>query len=192
MRLREPRVSPLDESEWDDEQRDVVGPLVRDGRVLNIFGTLARHPKLFKRWLVFANHVLEKSTIPPREREILILRIGWLCRSGYEWGQHVRIGKARGLTDEEITRITQGPDAPGWSASDAALLRAVDELRDDAFIRDATWNTLCEHFEEQQLMDIVFTVGQYQLVSMTLNTLGVQLEEPPAEGVPFPGGAGTK
>ena len=95
-----------------------------------------------KRWLVFGNHVLGKSTLPARERELVILRIGWLCRSGYEWGQHVAIGKAAGLSDEEIARIPKGADAAGWSAADRALLRATDELHGDAFISDATWAEL--------------------------------------------------
>jgi alkylhydroperoxidase family enzyme len=128
--------------------------------------------------------VLNKSTLPPRDRELLILRIGWLCRAEYEFGQHVVIGRREGLSDEEIERVTRGPDAEGWDPFDATLLRAVDELHDDAFLSEATWNELVARYDTMQLMDVVFTVGQYNLVSMALNTLGVQLEE----GTPgFPG-----
>src|SRR4029453_9053603 len=95
------------------------------GRILAIFTTLARHPKLLKRWLVFGNHVLFKSTLSARERELAILRVGWLCRSEYEWGQHAEIGRAIGLGDEEISRVADGPAASGWTAHEAALLRAV-------------------------------------------------------------------
>ena len=172
MRLDKPRVAPLSDDQLDPELRVRFG----SGPILNIFRTLANHPALAKRWLVFGNHVLAKSTLPAREREIVILRIGWLCRSGYEWGQHVVIGKASGLSDEEITRITKGPDAPGWSALERALLRATDELHADAFVSDATWAALSQHLGTQQLMDLVFTVGQYNLVSMALNTFGVQPE----------------
>ena len=125
---------------------------------------------------MFGNHVLARNTLPPRERELVILRIGWLCRSGYEWGQHVRIARDSGLRDDEIARIARGPDAPGWSELDRALLRATDELHDDAFISDATWQALSQHLDTQQLIDLVFTVGQYQLVSMALNSFGVQPE----------------
>jgi len=126
---------------------------------------------------------LRESTLPPRDREILILRIGWLCRSEYEFGQHTLVGKSAGLTPEEITRITKGPNAPGWDPFDATLIRAVDELQSDAFITDATWNALAKRYNQQQLMDVVMTVGQYNLVSMLLNTFGVQLDQ----GVPgFP------
>ncbi len=184
MRLSEPRVQPLAAADLSDEtlkslgrRRDTEAP------VLNIFTTLAHHPKLLKRWLVFGNHVLSKSTLPARERELAILRIGWLCRSEYEFGQHTVIGKDCGLSDEEIRRTTEGPDAAGWSEFDALLLRAVDELHADAFVSDASWKALSGHFSTEQLMDLVFAVGQYNLVSMALNTLGVQLDE----GVPgFP------
>ncbi len=178
MRLRSPRVQPLPESEWDDEARSLLEGLLRaGGRVLNIFATLAHHPKLMKRWLVFGNHVLGKNTLDPRERELAILRIGWLCQAEYEWGQHAAISRGIGMSEEEIRRVNEGPDAPGWDAFDATLLRAVDELHADAMITDATWKALSERYDTQQLMDLVFTVGQYNLVSMALNTLGVQLDE---------------
>jgi 4-carboxymuconolactone decarboxylase len=172
MRLKEPRLAPLSDEEMNEELRARFG----DGPILNIFRTLAHHPKLTKRWLVFGNHVLAKSTLAPREREIVILRVGWLCRCGYEWGQHVEIGRGSGLSNEEIERITQGPEAPGWNALEQALLRATDELHGDSFISDETWAALSEHLEIQQIMDLIFAVGQYQIVSMALNSLGVQPE----------------
>ena len=118
----------------------------------------------------------ETSTLVPRERELLILRIGWLCQAEYEWGQHVVFGREAGLTDEEIARIKEGPDADGWDPFDATLLRAADELHADAFISDDTWAALSERYTTQQLMDVVFTVGQYNMVSMALNSFGVQLD----------------
>jgi alkylhydroperoxidase family enzyme len=128
-------------------------------------------------------YIFAESTLPPREREILILRIGWLCRSEYEFGQHTLFGKSAGLTDEEIRRIPAGPKAPGWDPFDATLLQAADELHADAFVTDATWNALAKRYNKQQLMDVVATVGQYNLISMFLNSFGVQLDE----GVPgFP------
>jgi 4-carboxymuconolactone decarboxylase len=171
MRLDVPRVPALRDDQLDAETRERFG-----GRVLNIFRTLAHHPKLLKRWLVFGNHVLSKSSLSPRDRELVILRVGWLCQSGYEWGQHVVIGKQAGISDDEIARIADGPDAPNWTPLEALLLRAADELHVDSFIGDNTWNSLSEHFDTEQLIDLVFTVGQYHLVSMALNTFGVQLD----------------
>lgn len=178
MRLSAPRIPPLDPAKFDAEIRAIVDSPdgVGGGKPLNIFATLANHPKLLRRWLVFANHVLFKSTLAARERELVILRIGWLCRAGYEWGQHVIIGREAGLSDQEIERITQGPDAPEWGELDVLLLRATDELHADAFVSDATWKSLETHLSTEQMMDLVFAVGQYNLVSMVLNSLGVQLD----------------
>jgi 4-carboxymuconolactone decarboxylase len=176
MRLKEPRILPMEENEWSDEVRERMERMNRDGDVLNIFKTLAHHPKLFKRWLVFSNHVLFKSSLPARDREILILRIGWVCRSEYEWTQHVAIGKECGLTDADIRKISEGPEAEGIEAFDALLLEAVDELHEDAMIKQETWDKLSQRYNREQLIDIIFTVGQYNLVSMALNSLGVQLE----------------
>jgi alkylhydroperoxidase family enzyme len=106
----------------------------------------------------------------------VILRVGYLCKSGYEWTQHVEIGLRDGLTAPEIARIKQGADAADWSEDDRLLLRATDELHTDKFISDATWAALSAHFSEKQLMDLVYTVGQYTQVSMILNTFGVPLD----------------
>jgi alkylhydroperoxidase family enzyme len=180
MRVTEARITPISDEELNDDAREFITQASRDGRVLNIYRTLARHPKLLKRWGVFGTHILYKNSIPARERELVILRTGWLCRSEYEWGQHVLIGRAAGLTDDEIERIKEGSGAERWSAKDEALLRATDELHSDSFIGDATWAALLAHYDTQQLMDLVFTVGQYHIVSMALNSFGVQLDE----GVP--------
>ncbi len=177
MKLAKPRLAPLREDQWSDEVRQILKPMIEQGLVFNIFKTLAHHPNLMRRWLVFGNHVLFKSTLSARERELLILRIGWLCQAEYEWGQHVRIGREAGLTDEEIHRIKTGPDAGEWNEQDRLLLKATDELHTDAHISDPTWQGLSKYYNTQQLMDVVFTVGQYNLVSMALNTLGVQLDE---------------
>ncbi len=177
MKLTQPRIEPLPEELWEDEAKELLPRAQMHGRTLNIFKTLAAHPRLLKRWMVFGNHVLFRSTLPPRERELVILRIGWLCEAEYEWGQHVLIGKQAGLTADEIARIKLGADAEGWSEFDATLLRAVDELHKEACISDATWQVLAARYNTQQLLDLVFAIGQYNLVSMVLNTLGVQLDE---------------
>ena len=179
IRLSEPRIYPQKESEWDEDARKLIEGFkkISKGPVTNIMATLANYSKLYNRWRVFGNHVLFKSSLPPRDREILILRIGWLCQAEYEWGQHVIIGKQVGLNDEEIIQIIEGPKSKDWNPFDATLLRAVDELYIDSFISDATWEILATKYNKHQLIDLVFTVGQYNLVSMVLNTLGIQLEE---------------
>ena len=121
----------------------------------------------------FATYVAHESTLAPRERELLILRTAWLCRSEYEWAQHLRPGRAAGLDSEQIAA---GPDAPGWDQKDGTVLRAADELYREAAISDATWKALATQFDARSLVDVVITTGGYRMVSMALNTLGVQLE----------------
>jgi 4-carboxymuconolactone decarboxylase len=175
LRTTTPRIAPLTDAEFNDEQKEMLAPM--GGRVLNIFRTLVREPKAFKGFLAWGNYVLSRrNALPEREREIVILRTGFLCKSGYEWTQHVIIGKRSGLSDDEIARLKKGAEA-GWSAADAALIRASDELHKDQFISDATWSALGKQFTQKQCMDVVFTVGQYTQVSMILNTFGIQLDE---------------
>lgn len=172
----EPRILPLAASDRDDQDRELLSGAGAPGApAANIFSTLVRHPGLFRRWLPFAGKLLA-GKLPARERELLILRTGWRCRSEYEWGQHVLIGRQAGLTDEEVDRIKVGPDAPGWNAIDGAVLRAADELHEDSCISDATWEVLATTLSERQLIELPMLVGHYHLVAFTLNSLGVQRE----------------
>jgi len=179
VRVDHPRVHPVPEADWDDDTRKIIEGIAAhsDGRVLNVVSTLARHPKLFKRWMPFGNHVLGGSTLPARERELVILRTGFDAGSGYEWAQHVAIARRCGCTNEEIERVAEGPDAPGWTEPDRVLLRATDELMADHFISDPTWTALSDHWNELQRIDLIFTVGQYCMISMALNSFGVQIED---------------
>ena len=173
-----PRIEPLAEAEWTEEQRPVLGPILEKGRAYNTFGTLARHWEAYKRHMVWAHHVLGGTfTLTPREREVLILRTAWLCRAEYVWGQHVVAARAAGLTEAEIARIKEGPAAEGWEPLDSTLLRAVDELHAEARISDGTWAALSSGYATEQLIDLVLAVGQYTLVSMANNSWGVQLDE---------------
>src|SRR5207245_492151 len=106
----------------------------------NIFPTLARHPDLFRAWLPFGGFLLGGGVLPARERELLLLRTACNCASSYEWGQHARIAQSLGMAREEVLRVPDGPDAPGWTPADAALLRAADELHRDARISASTWD----------------------------------------------------
>lgn len=180
-----PRIPPLLPSDWDAAAHDAVGafPHVRDfvlnnwpdgdARGLNGAGMILNHRALAKAYFTFNNHVSANSTLSRRIRELLILRIGWLRRSEYEFAQHIVLGKRAGLTDEEIERIQVGPDAPGWEPIDADLIRAVDELNAEACIGDETWNRLTANFSSEQLMDLVFAVGCYDMMAMAFKTFRV-------------------
>lgn len=182
MRLATPRIAPLTDAEMDADQKELVAPMAAQGRVLNIFRTLVRAPKAARAFLAWGNYVLSRrNDLPPRQRELVILRVGFLCRSGYEWTQHVEIGLRDGLIAPEISRIKRGPSAEEWTHEDRLLLQATDELHHDKFISEATWSALRDAFTEKQCMDLVFTVGQYTQVSMILNTFGVPLD--PGQGL---------
>jgi alkylhydroperoxidase family enzyme len=146
------------------------------GQGLAVTRTFGFYPALSQRWSPRQGFVNRVSKLSPRHRELLILRIGWNCRSEYEWAQHVgRVGRARehGL---EPSRIAEGPSAPGWDGFEQALLRVADELYRDGLVSDATWRALGERFDTGLIMSAVMTASAYRAISMSLNAYGVQLE----------------
>lgn len=176
-----PRIGPLAPHELTDAQAELLAGTMADLKGANIFSTLVRAPGLFRRWLPFGGKLLS-GKLPARDRELLILRTAWNCRADYEWGHHVAIGLQCGLRRQEIDRVPAGP-GPAWPAADALLLQAADELHQRQRLSDATWEGLRSHYDEQQLIELPMLVGHYHLVAMTLNTLGVELEEG-YEGLP--------
>ena len=181
-RLTEPRLAPVDETNLTEAQRDMLGTRAP----LNIYRTLANHVDLYNRWSPLGQVLLNNTSISPRHRELAMLRMGWLCQSPYEWAQHARIAKASaGLSDAEVLAIAAAPDdASVWSPIDRAVLKMADELRYDAMISDATWAALHTTYNDAQVMELLFTSAQYQLVSMALNTLGVQIEPTAVDFMP--------
>jgi len=169
-----PRILPLPAAERTPSAQALLDGVAVAGSEWNIFTTLVRAEGLTRRWLPFGGKLLS-GKIPPRERELLILRTGWNCESEYEWAQHVVIGRSAGLTDEEILRIPAGPGA-GWSQFDSTLLLAADELHEAWCITDATWAALAAVYDTRQLIELPMLVGHYHMVAMTLNSLGVQLD----------------
>jgi len=174
-RLDAARVSPVSEADWTASFTDVGGPWDPTRIGHTVLATVANNPLLFRRWMAFGIHMSDNA-IPPREREIAILRVGWNNRAEYEWAQHARFGREAGLSEEELLRITQGADAPGWSELERALIRAADELHADSHVSDATWAELARHLTTEQLLDALFVMGHYTMISMVLNSAGVQLE----------------
>ncbi len=180
------RIAPLPRAEWSPEMTEFIsgfrsavrGDGPEEGRQSgsNLLGTFARYPELAKAFLTFNGHLLYGSALSARQRELLVLRVAALRRCGYEWAQHVILGGKAGLEDEEIARVRQGPDAPGWDPLEGALVRAVDELLAEGTVGDETWRVLAGGFDERQLMDVVFTVGTYELLAMALSSFGVRPE----------------
>ena len=177
MIKRKQRIAMRDLATMDAEDRETVEKNAMNGQIFNIFKVLAHHPKLVKRWTPFAGHVLGKQTLAFRDRELLILRIGWLNQAEYEFAQHELIAKKGGVTDADVENVKQGPKASGWSAHEAALMQAADDLYENSVVSDATWAVLSKKYSTEQLMDVVFTIGQYNLVSWALNSFGVPLDD---------------
>src|SRR5262245_35641948 len=172
-----PRVAPRPRSgNPPDVQELIEGAVPADGPTANIFLTLANHPGLMRRYLPFGGKLLMKGKLPGRERELMILRTAWLCQSDYEWGQHVRIGRAEGLTDEEMDRIPAGLGVDGWSTFDSVLLRAADELVAAHRLGAETWTALSERYDDQQMLELTLLVGNYVMVAGMLNSVGVERE----------------
>lgn len=178
------RIEPISMDDVDGELADTLaGAITHDGTPLNIFGVLGRHPKLLKRFNLLGGFLLNKGLLPEREREIVILRVGWNADAVYEFGQHTIIGRRCGVTDDEIVALTKPADAHAWSDDDAALIALADELYDDDCVTDATWATLSSRWSDAELVELLVLAGFYRLVSGFLNSAGVQLDD----GVPgFP------
>jgi alkylhydroperoxidase family enzyme len=177
------RIAPLEPSEWPPDVRQWLARY-GTGTVAGIYRTYARHLAMDRPRTLVSEHIRQSSTLSARIRELLIIRIGVLCRSEYEWAAHAPAGRRAGLSDADIQRIVDGP--PGSRVlvpEDDALLRAVDELHRDTMVSDATWGELAAVFDSRQMLDVLITVGGYRMVSMALNTFGVQLE-PGAERFP--------
>ncbi|WIM86068.1 carboxymuconolactone decarboxylase family protein [Candidatus Mycobacterium wuenschmannii] len=172
------RLPPLPADQWDDAARDALSVMLPEERrnaadAGTLLSTLVRHPKLTRAYLKFSTYLLYGSTLPPRIRELVILRVAHRRACTYEWSHHVDMGKREGLTDADIEAARAGKAA---DAFDSALLRAVDELDEQSAISDQTWEALGERLDEQQRMDLVFTTGNYIALAMALNTFGVELE----------------
>ena len=188
-----PRIPPVPPEEWGDDVRAGLAALRPAGATqelrrskggpkgVNVLGTLAQHPALMQAYHTFNGHILYTNSLDARQRELLVLRVAARRGAEYEWRQHVYIARDLGFTDADIERVAEGPHADGWSPIDAAMLRAVDELVADAQIADDTWAVLAGELDRHQLMDLVFTVGAYDLLAMAFKSFGVEIDADLAE-----------
>jgi alkylhydroperoxidase family enzyme len=181
-----PRLTPLPPKEWPKAAAEALAPLLPPtGRPkgenrpkgLNALGVLARYPELALAYNTFSGQIMYGSKLSARHRELLVLRVATVRNAAYEWWQHVASAGDNGVDPDEVARVAVGPDAPEWSDLERAFLRAVDELLGDALIADETWSALAGELDEQQLMEVVFTVGAYDTLAMALRTFGVPLDD---------------
>ena len=177
LRPSSPRIAPL--VDLTPELQEILGGGINSpaGTPLNIFGTIAHHPRLLKRFMNFAGLFLNKGLLPAREREIVILRVGWNCQSVYEFGQHTVIGQRVGLSLIEIEALTKTSNEYQWSDRDKTLIAMSDDLCNDNCVSESTWKKLAADWKEDQLIELVMVAGTYRLVSGFLNTMGVELDQ---------------
>ncbi|MFZ0714879.1 carboxymuconolactone decarboxylase family protein [Mycobacterium sp.] len=172
------RLSPLPADQWDDAARHAVSGMLPEERrnpddAGTLLSTLVRHPKLTRAYLKFSTYLLYGSTLPPRIREQVILRVAHRRGCTYEWSHHVEMGREIGLSDADIEAAQTGQSEDPFAS---ALMNAVDELDEKTNVSDETWAALGERLDEKQRMDLVFTAGNYIALAMALNTFGVEVE----------------
>lgn len=178
-----PRIAPLAADRVGEEAQAIAVRLraaagaPATGEVPEYVATFLKHPKLYEKHVALGAELLGNATLKLRDRELAVLRTGWLLGAPYEWGEHVAIGKRAGLTGAEIERIVQGSTAPGWNAQDRAILRAVEELRERAMVSDATWTELAGFLDEKQLIELVYVIGNYTKVAYFQNALRLRLQK---------------
>lgn len=175
------RIPSLDVDELDDDARDLVMRMRQSlksasTKISSVFGLMLRHPGLFRCQMDMGIQLAGKGELSPRERELVILRVGWWCGAPFEWVEHVAVAKRYGITSEEIERVTQGSAAPGWNEHERALLRGVEELLGQQMISDATWAVLARSWSDKQLIELPVLVGQYFTVALQQNALRVPLD----------------
>ena len=173
---KQARIPPLDAKDWTPEQRKRFDPNGTGQRAANVFVTFVRNPPADRLRGPINQHILNATTLSVRQRETLLMRIGVLCRSEYEWAAHSRLGRRAGMTDADVARIIAGPDSGGGDPLETALLRATDELYRDDRVSDDTWEELAKGLETKQLFDVLIAVGGYRFTSMAINSAGVQLD----------------
>jgi AhpD family alkylhydroperoxidase len=151
-----------------------IGGRVTGGKPPNLFLTLGRHPALFRGWLRFAGRLMPRGKLPRRETELVILRVAHVRDCEYERRHHVKLGRRSGLSDAEITRVTDGSQAHGWAPREQAILEATEELLANGNVADDTWSRLHGLLDTRELIELVLLVGHYEMVAKTINTLRIQ------------------
>jgi alkylhydroperoxidase family enzyme len=176
-----PRIAPLRPEEIGKEAqaitkriRAAVGASATD-HIPEYVATMLRHPSLYAHHIALGTELLGNGALSARQRELAVLRTGWLCGAPYEWGEHVGIAKRAGLTIADIERVTQGSEASDWNVEDRAILRAAEELHAHAMISDKTWGELEAFLDDRQLIELPYVIGTYTKVAFLQNALRLRL-----------------
>lgn len=179
------RLSPVPRQQWSVGMRKAVSLLLpprshrppNDGRptAAGVLEAFAHHPDLAQAYFTYNRHVLWGTTLPPRWRHILIMRVAARRHASLLHRQHAPQARDAGLTDAEIELLAELPEAPLPDPLEAALSRAVDEWVDDGCVADETWALLREKLDPspQQLLDVLFTIGCYVTIAAFMRSVGL-------------------
>jgi alkylhydroperoxidase family enzyme len=175
------RIAPIPEDELTPEALEISIALraafgiPENGSVPQVFRTMLVHPGLFRANMEVGMELALRAVVPPRDREIGVLRNAWLLGAPYEWGEHVDMGKRFGMSAEEVERTKVGSAAPEWNAHERAICKAVEELRDDCMVSDATWAVLMQTWDAKQMMEFLNIIGEYTQTAYLQNSLRLNL-----------------
>jgi 4-carboxymuconolactone decarboxylase len=169
-----PRLAPLEEPQWNEEVR---AALKNWSAPFNFHKTMAYNPVTLKEWIPFGEAILFRNALPPREREIVILRVAYNLRCDYEWGAHASFSlREKWLNEAELARLAhQVPDAQ-WTESEAALIRATDDIVYRGEIGDAQWAMLSNTFTPAQLIDLIFVAGNFMMLASFMKSFRIPLD----------------
>jgi 4-carboxymuconolactone decarboxylase len=178
---RAPRLAPASPDRADERTRRAFGTVAPYGAPTNpVLGTLMLHPELAELYMPFSDYLKNQGRLSPRDRRLAIMRTAWNCGADYQWVAHAGYARTAGVPDEEIERIAAGAEASGWDAPDVAVLRAADELHADRCVSASTWAQLSDRLDARSLVELVMLVGNYQMIALLMNTVGIApAEDPP-------------
>lgn len=167
------RIPPLDPAQFSQEQARLVGAWTH----LNFSKVVVRHPAMYPIFVPWIEQLIARTKLPPRDREVLVIRTLALSDETYEAHHHVQIARKAGMSDAEIAAVARGDE--GLDDWDRVLVRAADELVRERRIADTTWAALAARYDEEQLMDAVFLVGCYNTMAMLTKSFGIEVEADP-------------
>lgn len=190
-----PRLEPLAADQWGTAGKELLrGRLAVADKYLSgqpdappmpgILGLFGHHPSLGANWLAFSGGLIENPVLDPADRELLILRVSWRTQCRYGWAQHVSLAEKSGLTPLHLAAVTGDADAEVWSECQSDMLTATDQMVENYRIDDATWQRLARHFDEQQLLELLFVVGSYLCLAVVLNSVGLEPDRDSGTALP--------
>lgn len=153
-----------------------LGGLLGGGGRIKVLEAMGRSGMLAFGYAPLGIRVVLRSKLSRVDCELATLRTAWDAGARYEWHHHVYAARFSGISLETVERVTEGPDAPGWTEHQRLLLRAVDELHADRMISEQTFDGLSRTLTAAQLADLCMLVGHYEMLAMLLKTHGIEPE----------------